>query len=143
MKWLIYLVIGIVGIFAVVFIMGFVAAAFSSRKKFGNHAAGLFNQLSDNEKIVIRKVWFSFKKAAANEANAAVASLSSSNAKHIEALFDPNQRTSESSAGKINDNAIWHMYINEAKGKGFNEIASIIVAGVGLNGIEKILDVDG
>lgn len=139
MQWLLYLGLIVVGIFACIFIAGFVTAALTSRKKFGDHATVLLNQLSNNEKLVIHKVWFSFKKTAANEANAAVADLTSSEIEHIEKLFDPNKRSGELSGGSVNDNAFWLMYINEAKGKGFNQIASIIVAGVGLNGIEKFL----
>ena len=139
MRWILYVIFGVVGLFLLIFIVGFVMAALTNKRRFSGYARTLFNELSSDEKIAVKKIWKAFKKTDANEANMIAKHLSKLEIEHLNLIFNPNLRPKHLSSGKKNDNAFWLSYINEAKKKGFKDTAAIVVAGVGLNGIDKFL----
>ncbi|GEM_PF-3462015 len=141
MKIFLYLTLSIVGLFLLIFTAGFAIAALTNKKRLRNNASRLLAQLSDHEKSVVEKIWFSFQKENTNDANITATELSRLEIDHISLLFDPNNRRGDLSSGKVLDSTLWFAWLNRAKEKGFNDTAATVVAGMGLHGLEKILQI--
>lgn len=139
MRYLLYIVLGVVTIFTLIFITGFIAAMIKGKndKQFEKHAHYLFTQLSKKEKGVLRKMWKCFQQSKPKDANELVKKLDKTEVQHISKLFDPKQRPPELSAGKTLDHTTWLVYFKKAKEMKFDDTGATIIAGIGLNGIEE------
>lgn len=139
MEIFLYIVFGAVGLFLLVFLVGFLYAALTNKKRFQGNAASLFGQLSDHEKSVVSEIWTLFKKTDRENIEVVPSELNQLEIKHIMRLFDPDNRRIDLSAGKLFDNTAWFSWFNQAREKGFNDVEAAIIAGVGLHGIDEFL----
>lgn len=138
MNIIVYIGLIVLAVFIAIFVVGIIAGAMNSRKRFLSHAINLFNQLSKNEQEVLKEVWRAFKFNDAEKANNTIFSLGSDELLNIKETLKPENRPADLSAGRMMDITTWNAYLKEAENKGLNKNAAEIVAGIGLHGVEKI-----
>jgi len=135
-----YLILIIVGILILYFMVGFIFGAINSKKRFKPNAKYLFDQLSEEEKNAVLKVWQSFQSGDVELANKTMLSLGSIEIAHIKEILNIQNRPANLSGGEVGDRTAWSVYFNKASERGFNNNVAEIIADVGFHGINDIME---
>lgn len=137
-----FVVGGIVLLFLITFLVGFIlAASTSSEKKLKEWARGVINtELSEKERYALREIWLSFKSKDTTRAGEVLAELKPDEIAHLKGICAPNFRPKVFSAGAFGDNLSWQVWFDRAKEIGFGNDEAHIIAGIALNGYEVVVE---
>ncbi len=141
MKIFLYIVLTIVGWFAVIFLAGFIKAALpTTNKKRRAYAVAFISTLPASQVKPLLDIFVAYKKQEVNDANQVIVENGTNVVLPLVDALSPENRPALLSGGRTADITAWTMWMNLLTDKGYTENAAKLIAGIFIHELDPVLN---
>lgn len=130
MKIILIILFGILSVFIIIFLVGFVIAAVTNKKREHAHSILLLSQLTEDTRNKLIDILFAYRNKDSDEMNRIICSIGKDELNSLISVLGPNNRPKHLSSGKFGDNLSWTAMENSLQEQGYTINSSKIIAGI-------------
>lgn len=139
MKTILIILFGILSVFIIIFLVGFVVAAVTNKKREHAYSILLLSQLTEDIRNKLIDILFAYGNKDSDEINRIICSIGQDELNCLISMLGPDNRPKDLSSGKFGDYLSWKAMENSLQEQGYTINSSKIITGIVLHGLDNML----
>jgi len=139
MKIILIILFCVLSVFIIIFLIGFVLAAATNRKREYAHSILLLSQITEDTLNKLINILLAYRNKDSDEINRIICGIGKDELNCLISMLGPDNRPKDLSSGKFMDYVSWTAMENSLQEQGYTINSSKIITGIVLHGLDTML----